>query len=71
MLVVSRKPGERVIIGGDIVVVVLEVHRGAVRLGIEAPPDHQPIVRAEAAVSCAPRPLARGNTRGVRGKSSR
>lgn len=70
MLVVSRKPGERVIIAGEIVVVVLEVHRGQVRLGIEAPPDKS-IVRAEAAVSYAPRPLARGNIPGVRGKSSR
>ncbi len=70
MLVVKRRPGERVIIG-ETVVVVLDVHRGEVRLGIEAPPD-VPIVRAELATRArALRPLARGNTRGVRGTSSK
>lgn len=70
MLVVSRRPGERVIIG-EIVVVVLDVHRGEVRLGIEAPP-HTMILRGELATRApALRPLARGNTRGARGKSSK
>ena len=37
MLVLSRKPGERIYIGTDICVTVLEMKRHAVRLGIEAP----------------------------------
>lgn len=37
MLVLTRKLGEGITIGGDIRVVVLEVKAGQVRLGIEAP----------------------------------
>jgi carbon storage regulator len=37
MLVLSRKLGERICIGGDIYVNVLAIHGGKVRLGIEAP----------------------------------
>ena len=37
MLVLSRKLGERIVIGDRIVVTVLELHHGQVRLGIEAP----------------------------------
>lgn len=39
MLVLSRKPGESVIIGGDIHVRILEVKGESVRLGIEAPKE--------------------------------
>jgi carbon storage regulator len=39
MLVLSRTTGERIVIGNDIVVTVLEVGRGRIRLGIEAPPE--------------------------------
>jgi carbon storage regulator len=39
MLVLSRKVGERVLIGEGIVLTVLEVDRRRVRLGIEAPTD--------------------------------
>src|SRR5204863_5511212 len=38
MLVLSRKVGERVVIGDRIVVTVLEVKGRQVRLGFEAPP---------------------------------
>jgi carbon storage regulator len=38
MLVLSRKRGERIVLADSVVVTVLEVKRGAVRLGIEAPP---------------------------------
>ena len=41
MLVLSRKVGERVVIGDNIVVTVLEVKGRQVRLGFEAPPDIQ------------------------------
>lgn len=37
MLVLSRKPGEKVYIGKDIIVTVVEIDRGKIRLGIEAP----------------------------------
>src|SRR5262249_10778832 len=39
MLVLSRKPGEGLVIAGSIVVTVLQVEKGRVRLGIEAPPQ--------------------------------
>lgn len=37
MLKLTRRPGERVVIGEDIFVTVLEVSGQTVRLGIEAP----------------------------------
>jgi carbon storage regulator len=37
MLVLSRKPGEKLHIEGGITVTVLEVHGGRVKLGVEAP----------------------------------
>lgn len=46
MLVLSRKVGEKVMIGDSIVITVLEVVGGRVRLGIEAP-DCVPILRKE------------------------
>jgi carbon storage regulator len=39
MLVLTRKLGERVMIGPDIVVTVVDIDRGKIRLGIEAPKD--------------------------------
>lgn len=39
MLVVTRKDGERVAIGDEIVVTVVESRGGSVRLGIQAPHD--------------------------------
>lgn len=37
MLVLSRRVGEQIVVGGDIVVTVIEVRGDAVRIGIEAP----------------------------------
>ena len=37
MLVLTRKPGEGIIIGDDIVVKIIEVKGGGIRIGIEAP----------------------------------
>lgn len=37
MLVLSRKLGERIIIGENIVVTVVKIDRNQIRLGIEAP----------------------------------
>ena len=39
MLVLSRKPGQKLQIGDNITVTVLEVHGRVMRLGIEAPSD--------------------------------
>jgi carbon storage regulator len=37
MLVLTRKPGERVLIGNDIVVTILDVRGDGIRIGIDAP----------------------------------
>lgn len=39
MLVLSRKEGEQIMIGKDIMLVLLEIRGERVRLGIEAPKD--------------------------------
>jgi carbon storage regulator len=39
MLVLSRKPFERIYIGPDVCITVLDIQPGKVRLGIEAPRD--------------------------------
>jgi carbon storage regulator len=46
MLVLSRKPGEKLYIDGNIVVSVLEVKGNRVRIGIEAP-DGVRVLRGE------------------------
>jgi carbon storage regulator len=46
MLVLSRKIGEALRIGEDIELVILDVNRGQVRIGIEAPKTTN-IVRSE------------------------
>lgn len=37
MLVLTRKAGERIVIGDDIVVTVLDVRGDSIRIGIDAP----------------------------------
>jgi carbon storage regulator len=46
MLVLSRKVGQRILIGDQITVTVVRVAPGAVRIGVDAP-DHMSIVREE------------------------
>ena len=46
MLVLSRRVGERLVIGEDIVVTVIEVRSDGVRIGIDAP-RHVRVHRAE------------------------
>ena len=46
MLVLSRKSGERVFLGDDIEIVVVEVRGKRVKLGFSAP-DYLPIQRGE------------------------
>ena len=48
MLVLSRKAGERIVIGPNIVVTILEVRGSIVKLGCEAPAS-VPIHREEVA----------------------
>ena len=48
MLVLTRKPGEKVVIGSGITLVVVEVREGRVRLAFDAP-DQVRILRAELA----------------------
>jgi carbon storage regulator len=37
MLVLSRKPGERILLGDDIVITVIRIGPNSVRIGIDAP----------------------------------
>jgi len=46
MLVLSRKVGEKILIGDKIAVTVVRIAPGIVRIGVEAPQD-LPIVREE------------------------
>jgi carbon storage regulator len=46
MLVLTRKSGERVLIGDDVMITVIDVGRGQVKLGISAPAG-MPIYREE------------------------
>jgi carbon storage regulator len=46
MLVLSRKPGERILIGDNVAVTVVRIGPNSVRLGIDAPRDLN-IVREE------------------------
>lgn len=39
MLVLSRKVGERILIGDNVSVTVVRITGGAVRIGVEAPPE--------------------------------
>lgn len=48
MLVLSRKVGQRILIGDKIAVTVVRLGHGGVRIGIEAPND-MPVVREELA----------------------
>jgi carbon storage regulator len=56
MLVLSRKVGEKILIGDNIAVTVVRVAQGTVRIGVEAPHD-LPIVREELKDSSHDRPL--------------
>jgi carbon storage regulator len=55
MLVLSRKLGEKIIIGDNIVVTVVKIDRNQIRLGIEAPHE-VPVYREEISPTRANRP---------------
>lgn len=46
MLVLSRKPGEKILIGDDIEIMVSSVHKNSVKLSIDAP-KHVKVDREE------------------------
>jgi carbon storage regulator len=46
MLIITRRPGEKIMVGEDVVVHVLEVVGNSVRIGIEAPRS-VPVYREE------------------------
>jgi carbon storage regulator len=46
MLVLSRKVGERIQIGKDIVLTVIKIDRGRVHVGVDAPPEVK-VLRSE------------------------
>ncbi len=46
MLVLSRKKGEALKIGNDIIITILETGDGRVKVGIDAPPEVR-VLRAE------------------------
>ena len=48
MLVLSRKLGEKIVLGNSIVLTVVKIDRNSIRLGIEAPSDI-PVYREEIA----------------------
>jgi carbon storage regulator len=52
MLVLSRKVGQRILIGDNITVTVVRVGQGGVRIGVEAPDDLE-IVREELKLAAA------------------
>lgn len=59
MLVLSRKLGEKVMIGDSIVITVVDIDRGKIRLGIEAPRE-VPIYRQELLPLTRPTPGTSG-----------
>jgi carbon storage regulator len=69
MLVLTRKVGERILIGDHVSVMVVAINGSNVRLGLEAP-CNLPIVRAELAervstVSGQPEPPGQTHSRGL------
>ncbi len=54
MLVLSRKLGEKIVIGENIVVTVVKIDRNQIRIGIEAPSEI-PVYREEIAPARAPK----------------
>jgi carbon storage regulator len=46
VLILSRREGEKICIGNDIEVVVLEIRGSQIRIGVKAPPD-VPVDREE------------------------
>ena len=69
MLILSRKPGEKILIGDRIEVTVVRIAPGVVRLGIEAPADWS-IMRKEIRKESG-KGKAEGGSRQTKGVASR
>lgn len=46
MLMITRRPGERILIGSDVTIEIVEISGGTVRVGISAPRE-LPVYREE------------------------
>ena len=61
MLVLSRKLGEKIYISDNICITIVDIDRGKIRLGIEAPRDvpifRQELVTGAAAAAAAVKPV--------------
>ena len=66
VLVLSRKVGERILIGDKVAITVVKIGHGGVRIGVEAPPE-MAVVREELAkeLERTERALASGQTEPV------
>ena len=69
MLVVSRKIGQRILIGDKISVTVIKISGGGVRIGIDAP-DEMPVMREELAIEIAQQAKAEEAKAEVGGRES-
>ena len=72
MLIITRRPGEKIMLGDDIVVHVMEIVGNSVRIGIQAPRS-VPVYREEIwnAVREENRPPPRRSDRAARARPSR
>jgi carbon storage regulator len=64
MLVLSRKVGERILVGDQIRITVVRVTSGGVRLGIEAP-DGTTVVREELTLKTRDEQVSDSSAKGI------
>lgn len=62
MLVLRRKVGERILIGDDIVIKITYAHRGAAKIGIDAPEGTKVLREELRAHDTAPPPVVQETT---------
>ena len=70
MLIITRRAGERIMVGDDVVVEVMEMVGNSVRIGISAPRS-VPVRRRRSLDRAAGSGLARSLTGGARGRVPR
>ena len=58
MLIITRRAGERIMVGDDVVVEIMEIVGNSVRVGISAPRS-VPVYREEIYTACATRTAPR------------